>query len=105
MSTAPTSKRTNVVDHEYEIKRNDETVATISKKWLRARDAYGDDIAAGGDTPLILAITLTIDSLTTGVSGASSMKQCARPIGSRGLSPARATAGESPSGQRDAAGS
>jgi uncharacterized protein YxjI len=55
----------NVVDHEYEIERDGDTVATISKKWFRVRDAYGVDVAAGEDAPLILAITVAIDSLTT----------------------------------------
>lgn len=55
----------NVVDHEYEIERDGDTVATISKKWFRVRDAYGVDVAAGEDAPLILAITVAIDSLTS----------------------------------------
>jgi uncharacterized protein YxjI len=55
----------NVVDHEYEIERDGDTVATISKKWFRVRDAYGVDIATSEDIPLILAITVAIDSLTT----------------------------------------
>src|SRR5215218_3084713 len=55
----------NVVDHEYEIERDGDTVATISKKWFRLRDSYGVDVAAGEDVPLILAITVAIDSLTT----------------------------------------
>ena len=55
----------NVVDHEYEIERDGDTVASISKKWFRVRDSYGVDVAAGEDVPLILAITVAIDSLTT----------------------------------------
>jgi uncharacterized protein YxjI len=55
----------NVVDHEYDIERDGDTIATISKKWFRVRDAYGVDVAAGEDAPLILAITVAIDSLTT----------------------------------------
>jgi uncharacterized protein YxjI len=55
----------NVVDHEYEIERDGDTVATISKKWFRVRESYGVDIAEGEDTSLILAITVAIDSLTT----------------------------------------
>jgi uncharacterized protein YxjI len=55
----------NVVDHEYEIERDGDTVATISKKWFRIRESYGVDIAAGEDTALILAITVAIDALTT----------------------------------------
>ncbi len=57
--------RGNVVDHEYEIERDGDTVATISKKWFRVRDSYGVDVAAGEDVPLVLAITVAIDSLTT----------------------------------------
>jgi uncharacterized protein YxjI len=55
----------NIVDHEYEIERDGDTVATISKKWFRVRDSYGVDVAPGEDVPLILAITVAIDSLTT----------------------------------------
>jgi uncharacterized protein YxjI len=55
----------NVVDHEYEIERDGDTVATISRKWFRVRESYGVDIAADEDVPLILAITVAIDSLTT----------------------------------------
>jgi uncharacterized protein YxjI len=55
----------NVVDHEYAIERDGETVAAISKKWFRLRDSYGVDVPAGEDAPLILAITVAIDSLTT----------------------------------------
>jgi uncharacterized protein YxjI len=55
----------NFVDHEYEIERDGDTVATISKKWFRVRESYGVEIAAGEDAPLILAITVAIDSLTT----------------------------------------
>ena len=55
----------NIVDHEYEIERDGDTVATISKKWFRVRESYGVDVAAGEDVPLILAITVAIDSLTS----------------------------------------
>jgi uncharacterized protein YxjI len=62
---ADMSARGNIVDHEYEIERDGDTVATISKKWFRVRDAYGVDVAAGEDVPLMLAITVAIDSLTS----------------------------------------
>ena len=55
----------NVVDHEYEIERDGDTVATISKKWFRVRESYGVEIAAGEDSALILALTVAIDALTT----------------------------------------
>ena len=55
----------NVVDHEYEIERDGDTVATVSKKWFRVRDSYGVEVAAGEDAALMLAITVAIDALTT----------------------------------------
>jgi uncharacterized protein YxjI len=55
----------NILDHEYEIERDGDTVATISKRWFRVRESYGVDVAAGEDVPLILAITVAIDSMTT----------------------------------------
>jgi uncharacterized protein YxjI len=55
----------NIVDHEYEIERQGDTVATVSKKWFRVRESYGVDVAANEDVPLILAITVAIDSLTS----------------------------------------
>jgi len=55
----------NVVDHEYEIERDGDTVATISKKWFRVRESYGVEITEGEDAPLILALTVAIDALTT----------------------------------------
>ena len=47
------------------VERDGDTVATISKKWFRIRDAYGVDVAPGEDAALILALTVAIDSLTT----------------------------------------
>ena len=42
----------NIVDHEYEIERDGDTVATVSKKWFRVRDTYGVQIAEDQDVPL-----------------------------------------------------
>ena len=38
----------NIVDHEYEIERDSQKVAEVSKKWFRVRDAYGIEVAPGG---------------------------------------------------------
>ena len=54
----------NLVDHEYEIERDGDTVATVSKKWFRVRDTYGVEIEPGQDDGLILAITVCIDAMT-----------------------------------------
>src|SRR3954451_11870081 len=51
----------NIVDHEFEIERDGEKVAEISKRWFRIRDAYGIEIAPDEDDALILAATVCID--------------------------------------------
>ena len=56
----------NIVDHEYEIERDGDTVATVSKKWFRVRESYGVQLAERQDVPLILAITVCVDSMARG---------------------------------------
>jgi len=53
----------NVVNHEYEIKRDGFTVAVVSKKWFRVRDIYGVEIIPGLDPLIILAVVACIDQL------------------------------------------
>ncbi len=54
----------NVVDHEYEIERDGDTVARISKRWFRVRDTYGVEIDEGQDEALLLAVVVALESLT-----------------------------------------
>jgi uncharacterized protein YxjI len=54
----------NIVDHEYEVERDGEKVAEISKRWFRIRDAYGIEIAREEDDALILAAAVCIDEMT-----------------------------------------
>jgi uncharacterized protein YxjI len=54
----------NIVDHEYEIERDGNTVATVSKKWFRVRDTYGVEIEPGQDDALILAVAVCVDAMT-----------------------------------------
>ena len=56
----------NVVDHEYKIERDGDTVATVSKSWFRVRDTYGVEIAPDQDDALILAVTVCMDSMARG---------------------------------------
>jgi uncharacterized protein YxjI len=56
----------NIVDHEYEIERDGEKVAEVSKKWFRIRDTYGVQLAQGQDVPLILAISVCVDQMARG---------------------------------------
>ncbi len=51
----------SLLDHEFTIRRGDQTVATVSKQWLTMRDTYGVDIASGEDDLLILATVLALD--------------------------------------------
>ncbi len=54
----------NVVEHEYQIERDGERVAEISKRWFRVRDTYGIEIAPGENDALILAATVCLDEMT-----------------------------------------
>ncbi|HWO51339.1 MAG TPA: LURP-one-related family protein, partial [Ornithinibacter sp.] len=60
------SAKGNIVDHEYEIERDGEKVAEVSKKWFRVRDTYGVQLAQGQDVPLILAISVCVDQMARG---------------------------------------
>jgi uncharacterized protein YxjI len=53
----------DLLDHEYEIRRDGSTVATTSKHWFSFRDTYGIDIAPGQDDGLILAVCVALDEM------------------------------------------
>ena len=53
----------DLLDHEYEIRKDGETVAKVSKHWFALSDTYGIDIAAGQDDALILAIAVALDEM------------------------------------------
>jgi uncharacterized protein YxjI len=38
-------------------------IATVTRKWVRARETYGVEIAAGEDEPFLLAVAVAIDQL------------------------------------------
>ncbi len=56
----------NIVDHEFEFKRDGDKVAEVSKRWFRVRDTYGVEVAPGQDDALILACTVCIDQMSHG---------------------------------------
>ncbi|HEX2346409.1 MAG TPA: LURP-one-related family protein [Gaiellaceae bacterium] len=56
----------NIVDHEYEFKRDGEKIAEVSKRWFRLRDTYGIEVATGEDDALILSCTVCIDQMARG---------------------------------------
>ena len=53
----------NIVDHEYTIEDDGTRAAEVSKRWFRARDTYGVEVAPGQDDVLFLAITAVIDTM------------------------------------------
>jgi uncharacterized protein YxjI len=53
----------NILDHEYEIEREGDKIAEVSKKWLRMRDTYGIETEPGEDDVLILAVAVALDAL------------------------------------------
>ena len=54
----------NIVNHEYEIERDGDTIAEVSKKWFRVRETYGVEVRDGADSVLVLAVTVAVDALT-----------------------------------------
>jgi uncharacterized protein YxjI len=56
----------NIVDHEYEIERDGDKVAEVSKRWFRVRDTYGIEIAEGQSAALMIAIAVCIDQMGRG---------------------------------------
>ena len=51
----------DLFDHEFTIRRGDQVVATVSKRWFSMRDTYAVDVAAGQDDLLLLASVLALD--------------------------------------------
>ncbi len=54
----------NIVDHEYDIDRDGDKIAEISKKWFHMRDTYGVEVEHDVDTVLVLAVTVAVDSFS-----------------------------------------
>ena len=57
----------NILAHDYKIEQAGRKIAEVSKKWFRVRDSYGVDIQPGQDDALILAITVVVDQMMSGV--------------------------------------
>ena len=54
----------NIGDHEYDIDRDGDKIAEVSKKWFRLRDTYGVEIEHDIDTVLVLAVTVAVDAMS-----------------------------------------
>jgi uncharacterized protein YxjI len=55
-----------VLDHEYKVERDGQTIAKVSKKWFRVRESYGIEIEPGEDVALLLAIAVCLDAMSLG---------------------------------------
>ena len=51
----------DLFDHEYQVKRADSVIATISKQWIALTDTYGVQTAPDEDDVLLLASVLALD--------------------------------------------
>jgi len=66
--TVPGSQRINVkgnvLDYEYQMTRDGELLAEVSKQWFRARDSYSVEVMPGMDAGLVIACTVVLDMMT-----------------------------------------
>ena len=51
----------DLFEHEYQVKRADSVIATISKQWIALTATYGVQTAPGEDDVLLLASVLALD--------------------------------------------
>jgi uncharacterized protein YxjI len=54
----------NIVDHEYDIERDGDKIAEVSKKWFRVRDTYGVEVHDPQEVVLLLAVTVALDAMS-----------------------------------------
>ena len=59
----------DVLGHEFEIRRGDDVVARVSKRWFTIRDTYGIEVEEGEDDPLLLAIAVAVDEMANDGGG------------------------------------
>jgi uncharacterized protein YxjI len=50
-----------VADYEYWIRERRDDIAQVSRRWFRARDSYGVQVAAGHDDLLVLTVAVCLD--------------------------------------------
>lgn len=53
----------SIADHEYEIEADGRKIAEVSKKWFRARDTYGVQVAPSESAVLVLAVSVAVDTM------------------------------------------
>ncbi|NMA86831.1 MAG: hypothetical protein GX968_05860 [Tissierellia bacterium] len=53
----------DIFQHEFNILRNGQIIASISKKWVSWSDTYSIDILEGEDEAFLLSIVITLDQI------------------------------------------
>jgi len=53
----------NILDKEFEITRDGQVLARISRAWFTVRDTYGVEVAPGQDDVLMLAAAVALDRI------------------------------------------
>lgn len=53
----------SIFDHEYTLRRGDDVVGQVSKRWFTFTDTYGIDVAEGEDDALVLSIAVALDEM------------------------------------------
>lgn len=53
----------DLLDHEYSITRNGQSVAHISKQWFSIRESYGIEVFDEAQSPLMIALAVAIDEM------------------------------------------
>lgn len=53
----------NLIDKEFRMELDGDTIAEVSRKWFRVRETYGVEMGDGADAPLLLSIAVCVDRL------------------------------------------
>lgn len=53
----------DIIGHEYEIERDGDTIAEISKKRFHLRDTYGIEVRGNVDPALVISVAVAVESL------------------------------------------
>lgn len=52
--------------YDYEIRRAGDVVASVSKRWFHAHDAYGVEVSAGEDEAMLVPAAVAIETMPIG---------------------------------------
>ena len=53
----------SILEHEYTLRRGDDVIGQVSKRWFSIRETYGIHVTPGEDDALVLAIAVALDEI------------------------------------------